>query len=170
MVLASLAAAPSAAGLFGAALALLMLSIAVIDAQSFIIPDELTLAGFGLGLAQAGTLAADDVSGSVLLAGIRGLVLALGFLALRVTYRRLRGRQGLGLGDVKLAAVAGAWLDWTMMPVAIEIAALAALTYYLVLRLVAHAPLSRVTRLPFGLFLGPSIWAGWLIETVLFPA
>ena len=36
------------------------------------------------------------------------------FFALRYGYARLRGRQGLGLGDVKLAFVAGAWLDWLM--------------------------------------------------------
>ena len=44
---------------------------------------------------------------------LRGAVLALLFLGLRALYRRLRGRDGIGLGDVKLAGVAGAWLDWT---------------------------------------------------------
>ena len=45
-------------------------------------------------------------------------------------YRRIRGRDGIGLGDVKLAGVAGVWLDWWVLPVAIEIAALAALAVY----------------------------------------
>ncbi len=47
-------------------------------------------------------------------------------------YRRLRGREGIGLGDVKLAGVAGAWLDWQSIPIAVEIAALAALAVCLV--------------------------------------
>ena len=42
------------------------------------------------------------------------------FLTVRMVYAQVRGRQGLGLGDVKLALVAGAWLDWMMIPIAID--------------------------------------------------
>ena len=55
---------------------------------------------------------------------LRGAVLALLFLGLRVLYRRVRGRDGIGLGDVKLAGVVGAWLGWVTIPIAVEIAAL----------------------------------------------
>ena len=51
---ASLSAARGAQGWFGAALALLMLAIAVIDARSLLIPNRLSLAAFLLGLAAAG--------------------------------------------------------------------------------------------------------------------
>ena len=84
-----------------------MLAIALIDRRQFIIPDELNAAAFLLALADArigrGALLEDTAS-----AVIRGAVLAATFLALRILYRRLRGRDGLGLGDVKLAGVAGA--------------------------------------------------------------
>ena len=60
-------------------------------------------------------------------AALRGAVLAFAFLSLLILYRRLRGRDGIGLGDVKLAGVAGVWLDWWVLPGVIEIAALAAL-------------------------------------------
>ena len=53
--------------------------------------------------------------------------MAAAFFGLWALYRRLRGREGIGLGDVKLAGVAGVWLDWPTIPVAVEIAALAAL-------------------------------------------
>ena len=65
------------------------------------------------------------------MAVLRGTVLALIFFALRYGYAQWRGRQGLGLGDVKLAFVAGAWLDWLMIPLAIQLAAFAALSAYL---------------------------------------
>ncbi len=68
-------------------------------------------------------------------------MLALLFLGLRALYARLRDREGLGLGDVKLAAVAGAWLDWPMIPVAIEIAAFAALSIYVLRNFVRKRPM-----------------------------
>ena len=49
------------------------------------------------------------------------------FFGFRAGYRALRGVEGMGLGDVKLAAVAGVWLDWAFLPIVVEIAALSAL-------------------------------------------
>jgi len=61
-----------------------------------------------------------------------------------------------------LAAAGGAWLDWVMIPVVIEIAAAAALTVYLSSHLAGQRdePLRLTSRLPFGLFLAPAIWLG----------
>jgi leader peptidase (prepilin peptidase)/N-methyltransferase len=98
---------------------------------------------------------------------LRAAALALVFLAIRGAYGRLRGRQGLGLGDVKLAAVAGAWLDWMMMPIAIEIAAIVALLAYVTRALATGHRITAATRLPFGLFLAPSIWICWVLEASL---
>jgi leader peptidase (prepilin peptidase) / N-methyltransferase len=88
-----------------------MLAIAISDARRFIIPDPLVLAALGLGLLQALLVPFEDnfaaLAGSIL----RGLLLALAFWGLRKLYKRLRGREGIGFGDVKLAAVAGVWLD-----------------------------------------------------------
>jgi leader peptidase (prepilin peptidase) / N-methyltransferase len=89
------------------------------------------------------------------------------FFAFRACYQKLRGIEGLGFGDVKLAAVAGAWLDWFTIVGVIEVAALAALAAYVVWRHVLHRPIAATTPLPFGLFLAPAIWAGWLAEAAL---
>jgi leader peptidase (prepilin peptidase) / N-methyltransferase len=159
-VAASVLAAPGLPGLLGAGLGALMLAIATIDARYFIIPNALTFAAFGLALVNAGM---QDGWEGVLMALLRSAVVALGFLAVRVGYQWLRGRQGIGLGDIKLAAVAGAWLGWTMLPIAIDIAALAALAVY-TLRLVGGRPVQRFTRVPFGLFFAPAIWLCWLLE------
>jgi leader peptidase (prepilin peptidase)/N-methyltransferase len=165
---ASVAAAPGPgpAGAFGAALALSMLAIAVIDARRFLIPNGLSLAAFLLALANAAIAAAGwpDAPHVVGLSLLRAGVLGLAFLALREAYFRLRGREGIGLGDVKLAAVAGAWLDWPLMPLSVEIAALAGLGAYAFGRFAGRRPIRATARLPFGLFFAPAIWFCWLIQ------
>jgi leader peptidase (prepilin peptidase)/N-methyltransferase len=164
-VVTSVLVAPDMRGVAGALLAIVVLAIAAMDARHFIIPDELNTAGFVLALLHAAVQSPDAVLQAIAAATLRGAVLALLFWGLRVGYRRLRGREGIGLGDVKLACVAGAWLDWSIMPIAIEIAALAALTVYVVRQHVLGRSLRPTSRLPFGLFLAPAIWLGWLIET-----
>ena len=100
-------------------------------------------------------------------AALRGAVMAIAFLSLRVLYHRIRGYDGIGLGDVKLAGVAGVWLDWWVLPVAIEIAALAAIAVYAVRFLYGRRPSARLkAKLPFGLFLAPAIWVGWLLQAL----
>ncbi len=166
-ITASIAAAPDLRGMLGAGLALLMLAIAVVDAQRFIIPDELTATSLALAFVYAAVIDPQAVWESIALAALRGAVLALVFLGVRAVHARLRGREGLGLGDVKLAGVAGAWLDWLTIPIAVEIAALAALAIYLMRNFLRGRPIRATGRLPFGLFLAPAIWLSWLIETVL---
>jgi leader peptidase (prepilin peptidase)/N-methyltransferase len=163
VVIASLVAVPGASGFFGAALGLLMLAIAVADARAYIIPDRLTLAALLLALVQTAVNGFENMPENMALAALRGLVLALGFLALRDIYYRLRQRQGIGLGDVKLAAVAGAWLDWPFIPAAIEIAAVLALIVYIGSQLVLRRPLRATAKLPFGVFFAPAIWFCWLL-------
>jgi leader peptidase (prepilin peptidase)/N-methyltransferase len=98
---------------------------------------------------------------------LRGAALTLAFLTLRVVYRSVRGREGIGLGDVKLASVAGVWLYWSMVPVAIEIAALAALAVYSVRHFCSGRKVCSTTMLPFGLFFAPAIWLGWLLQSII---
>jgi leader peptidase (prepilin peptidase) / N-methyltransferase len=180
----SLAAAPGAQGWFGAALALLALAIAVIDARSFLIPDWLSAAAFLLALADTANGALQNyprffqqffrqdiwlaMGQAIGLSIVRAAILGFAFFALRAIYSRLRGREGMGLGDVKLAAVAGAWLDWPLMPLAVEIAALAGLCAYAVGQFAGRRPFSGAVPLPFGLFFAPAIWFCWLVGTGFF--
>jgi leader peptidase (prepilin peptidase) / N-methyltransferase len=166
-VAASIAAVPGVAGWFGAGLALTMLAIAVIDARRFIIPDPLNAAGLALGLTYAAVQGEGDALNALAVAVLRAAVLASAFLALRLLYAFVRGRQGIGLGDIKLAAVAGAWLGWAIMPVAIEIAAVSALAVYATRRYLFGRSVRAATRLPFGLFFAPAIWVGWLLESTV---
>jgi leader peptidase (prepilin peptidase)/N-methyltransferase len=164
---ASMIVVPGGRGVAGAGLACLMIAIAAIDARRFIIPDELTAAALALGLADAAIRHPDGIGEALALAALRGAIVAAAFFGLWALYRRLRGREGIGLGDVKLAGVAGVWLDWPSIPVAVEIAALAALAVCLVRWLALGRAISATTRLPFGAFLAPAIWIAWLGETML---
>src|SRR5215216_1052800 len=166
-VAASLAAAPDPRGVLGAALALLMLGIAVIDARRFIIPNELVVAALALGLLHAAVDDTEAAMQALAAAALRGAVLGFLFLALRELYARLRGRDGLGLGDVKLSVAAGVWLDWPAIPVAVEIAALGALAVYALGHFVGRRRIHAATRLPFGLFLAPAVWLAWLLQVWL---
>jgi len=164
--LASLTAAPDARGFLGGCLALLMAAIALHDARRFVIPNILNAAAFALALAHAAVLDPDAPAGEVGLALARAAVAAGAFLALKLGYRWLRGREGLGMGDVKLAGVAGAWLDWLAILVAVELAVLAALGVHLVRLALRKRPLRAAGALPLGLYLAPAIWVAWLVQAL----
>jgi leader peptidase (prepilin peptidase) / N-methyltransferase len=161
----SFAIAPNALGLCGAGLALVVVAIAVIDGSRFVIPDWLVTAGLALAALHATALEPDAKLHAIANAAARGVALACVLLGVRMVYARVRGRQGLGLGDVKLAMVAGAWLDWLMMAVAIEIAAIVALSVYILRQGILRRPFSATHRLPFGLFFAPAIWICWALQS-----
>jgi leader peptidase (prepilin peptidase)/N-methyltransferase len=166
-VVGSLFAAPGPDGLLGAVLGALMLAIAIIDSDRYIIPNELTGAAVALALFRAGAVGPEADWRAALWAAFRAASVTVPLLALMIGYRRWRGRDGLGLGDIKLAAVAGAWLGFVTIFAVIELAALSALGAYAVNGYLRKKPLRATAFLPFGLFLAPAIWIGWLAEALL---
>jgi leader peptidase (prepilin peptidase)/N-methyltransferase len=168
--LASIAVVPDVRGILGAGLALLMGAIALYDARRFIIPNVLNAAALALALAHAAVLDPDAAAMQIALALARGAVAGGVFLAIKLGYRWLRGREGLGMGDVKLAGVAGVWLDWFAILIAVELAVLAALGVHLTRTALRRRPLRAASALPLGLYLAPAIWVAWFVQTtVLWP-
>jgi leader peptidase (prepilin peptidase) / N-methyltransferase len=163
-VFASFVAAPGWLGAAGAVLATLMLAIAVIDRRRLIIPDQLNALAFVAGIAEVGLRAEAPAGEAIALAFLRAAVMFGAFFAFRDGYRRLRGIEGIGLGDVKLAGVAAVWLDWSNLPVVVDVAALSALASALFGRLKGKK-YSLTSRLPFGAFFAPAIWICWLLAT-----
>lgn len=82
--------------------------------------------------------------------------------AIAVTYRYFRGRDGLGMGDVKLIAGLGAWLGPAQLPGTILLASSVALAFLLVSGL-SKRNISPNARIVFGPFLALSGWIVWLI-------
>ena len=92
---------------------------------------------------------------------IGALAGGLFIFAVALTYRRLRGREGMGLGDAKLMAAAGAWVSWTGLPTVLLLAAAAGLFGSLLRnRLVAGASLAE--PVPFGSYIAAALWLVWL--------
>jgi len=167
VVVASMIAAPGLDGMLGALLGALMLAIAAVDAERYIIPNELSGAAAALALLRAAVVGPDAGWYGIAWAAGRAVAIALPFLALMAGYRAWRGRDGLGLGDIKLAAVAGAWLGLVTVFAVVEVATLAALAAYVASGALRRRPLRSTAFLPFGLFLAPAIWLGWLAEALL---
>ncbi len=141
-----------------------MLAIAVVDAQRFTIPDILSLPTIPGGLLASGYLLDSWSSQLVSLDHVIGACLgAAGFWLVREVYWRLRRREGLGLGDVKLAAAGGAWVGWEHLADVVLLAAAGALSFAIALALVRRGRLSGSERIPFGTFLAPSIWVVWCL-------
>jgi leader peptidase (prepilin peptidase)/N-methyltransferase len=160
----SFATAPGPTGLLGGVLAILVAAIATIDLRSFTIPDWLNASAFGLALINAALLDPDALRWAIASALARSFTVAALFLLIRVAYFYVRGRQGVGLGDIKLAAVAGAWLDWLMLPLAVELAAFTAVSVYLFRGVVLRQQVGGTTRVPFGAFFAPAIWICWFFQ------
>jgi leader peptidase (prepilin peptidase)/N-methyltransferase len=141
----------------GCALALALLLLAEVDRRTMMLPDMVTLPLITAGLVVAATLAparwSDHVTGA--LAGFAALA------GIAWAYARLRGREGLGLGDAKLLAAAGAWLGWQALPGVVLIGAAGALIAALIGR-ARGRPLSAFQAVPFGPTLALGLWIGWL--------
>ena len=111
--------------------------------------------------------------GNVFLTGTEALIMgrvaavagaALILLVVRWTYKALRGRDGMGLGDVKLLAMIAAFLGFGETVLALFAGVIAAAVYGVVL--LARKKAGRETKLPLGSFLA----AGGLVAAVFGPA
>ena len=131
------------------AFVLALLAVAWIDLDTKTIPDAVTIPGVGLGLA-ASVFAPPGILGAALGALCGGTSLWL----VGALYEKATGVQGMGGGDVKLAAMMGAFLGVGGVFGAIFLASLAGSVFGVVL--IARGRGSRRTAIPFGTFLAPA--------------
>jgi leader peptidase (prepilin peptidase)/N-methyltransferase len=134
-----------------------LLTLGWIDANTFRLPDVLTLPLIVLGLAEAAWMEPDRLTSRAIAA-----VAGFGALWLLATfYRLLRKREGLGLGDAKLIAAIGAWVGIAALPWVAVFGSVLALFWALGLRL-RGTRITGTLRLPFGPFLAAAGWGIWL--------
>jgi leader peptidase (prepilin peptidase) / N-methyltransferase len=151
-------------------LAGLMGTIAFVDFREFRVPDILNLPAALGGLVVVALDArwlAIDVLPALGSAVLSMLVCGGIFLVLREAFFRLRGYEGLGFGDVKLAATGGVWLGWQDFPLAVLVAAIGAIILVAVATFAGRGAWSRERKIPFATFLAPAIWCCWIyVRTV----
>lgn len=131
----------------------MLLGIALTDARTYIIPDQFTLGGAAAGLLLAPFAAGPDLADAALGAGVGfGLLWLIAALG-RIVF----GKDAMGGGDVKMMAMAGAFLGPAGVILTLFAGAL--------IGSIIFGPVSLRTGklVPFGIFLavGAGIAYGW---------
>jgi leader peptidase (prepilin peptidase)/N-methyltransferase len=144
----------------GCGLGWTLLALGWIDTEHFILPDVLTLPLVVAGLFVAWL----DTPWTLTDRAIGAIAGYLAFTALNAFYRALRKRDGLGRGDAKLLAAAGAWLGWALLGDVVLLAAILGLGVALAHRLRGE-PLHAATALPFGPPLAAATFLLWLLRS-----
>ncbi len=160
-------------GLFGLSIAILgfsprgflawvllswLLALALVDLDTFLLPEALTRSGLLAGLLArlalpwlegSGSLAA---TGQSLVAGIAGAVLGIWLLeGIGLVARWVLRREAMGGGDGKLLALIGMWLGWQGVVVALILGAVTGLMGSLLALARGRARLGK--PIPFGPYL-----------------
>lgn len=164
--LATLRFGPSGAAVAASGLLLTLLVLALIDADTFELPDVLTLPLMWLGLLL-------NTSGMFVPLQDAVIGAAVGYLSLWAMYwlyLLIRGHEGMGYGDFKLMAALGAWMGWQMLPAIVLLSSLVGAMVGIFMILTER--LGWKKPLPFGpylagagalaLFYGPQINAWYL--------
>jgi leader peptidase (prepilin peptidase) / N-methyltransferase len=143
----------------------LMIAGADVDARTFLLPNLITFGAILCGILAAPLLDTADPWSAVVQSIARAGCVA-GVLALfRSGYGWIRKTEGLGLGDVKLAAAIGAWLPFESIPLCFGLATSGALLTVMLARLSGQAVM-RTTRIPLGAFLCPALWIVYFADSV----
>jgi leader peptidase (prepilin peptidase)/N-methyltransferase len=120
------------------------------------LPNVITLPGIAVGLAFSPFVPpglVDGLMGAALGAAILGFV--------RWGWKALTGVDGMGLGDVKMLAMVGAFLGWRQVLVVLFLASLTGAVAGITL--IALGRRSLQTRLPFGTFLAVATYVASLV-------
>lgn len=144
---------PSLAFVFCLAVTGIMLVASAIDWETYLLPDIFTYPLGLLGLATPLALPAswlDTLLGAALGAGL--------LWAVREGYFRLRGVEGLGLGDVKLMVGLGGLVGASRLPLTVLVASLLALAVFVLCIARTSRSQGLATAIPFGPFLCAGAW------------
>ncbi len=143
-----------------------LIALTVIDFDTQLLPDSITLPllWFGLAFNLLGTHV--DIYSSV----IGAMAGYLSLWSVFWLFKLATGKEGMGYGDFKLLAALGAWLGWQMLPVIILLSSVVGAT--IGIGLIVAARQGRNTPIPFGPYLAIAglialFWGPQLTRTYL---
>ena len=148
----------------GVVLISLLMPLVLIDIDHLWLPEPICRAGVIAGLVATALVTAFGEAQNTALLFNHLLASTGGLLALEAVSalaERLVGQPALGLGDAKLAAMAGAWLGIAGLGVAIGIAVFSGALFGVIARISGH--LKPREPFPFGPFIALGIWLVWLM-------
>jgi len=125
-----------------------IIAASVIDLDTQLLPDSITLPLLWLGLLFNAGGVFTDLRSAVIGA-------AAGYLVLWSVYwlfKLVTGKEGMGYGDFKLLAAIGAWLGWQVLPLTIVLSSLIGASVGIAL--MVYARHGRNVPIPFGPYLG----------------
>jgi leader peptidase (prepilin peptidase) / N-methyltransferase len=124
-----------------------MIALTVIDLDTLLLPDDITLPLLWAGLVLNLDATYTDIASAVIGAAAGYLSLWLVFWAFKLA----TGKEGMGYGDFKLLAAIGAWVGWKILPLVILLSSfVGALAGVLLIVLARHG---RNVPIPFGPYL-----------------
>lgn len=142
-----------------------LLAISVVDLRSRRIPDALSLPLVAAGLALAVAKVIGGAPVFVLTDSVIGAASGyLVFAAIGTAFYRLRHREGLGLGDAKLLAAAGAWTGWQYLPEIVLVAAVGGLVQVSLTTVLARGK-AKDPSLAFGPWLAAGFFLCWMMSS-----
>jgi leader peptidase (prepilin peptidase) / N-methyltransferase len=136
----------------GTLLTWLLLTLSWYDYRYGRLPDVLTVSLGASGILVA--LLKSPVLASYLLGGASGLLVSA---TIAYAYKLLRGRDGLGGGDIKLLGAIGAWVGWQELSLLLLLAASSAVAFCVV-----RGRIAATASVPFGPFIAAAGWAVWV--------
>ena len=137
----------TAAGLGALVLIAALFALTVIDFDTQLLPDDITLPLLWIGLALNAFNVYTDLKSAVIGA-------MAGYLSLWSVYwlfKLFTGKEGMGYGDFKLLAALGAWLGWQMLPLTILLSSLVGAVVGISMMVIARH--GRNVPIPFGPYL-----------------
>ncbi|CCD91520.1 putative Type II secretory pathway, prepilin signal peptidase [Bradyrhizobium sp. ORS 375] len=142
---------------------LILTSVGLIwtDLRSGLLPDWMNALVAASGFVR--TIARTDLA-QALWDTAAALAAAIALLLLRRLYAIARGRQGLGLGDVKFLMAATLWAGLSGLPILLLVATTTALVAVLILQMRGQR-MTGETALPFGPFLVIGLLAVLVLQT-----
>ncbi len=127
--------------------ALSLLTLACIDLDTHLLPDDITLPLLWIGLIFNLDHGFTDLQTAVIGAAVGYLILWIVFW----TFKLLTGKEGMGYGDFKMLAAIGAWFGWTMIPAVILLASL--IGSIVGISMIVFAKQGKNIPIPFGPYL-----------------